>query len=592
MKDEGFDFRNLMMALILCTGVLLVWQVTYEMPKRKQLQQVMAETQKREAVEKTQRMRANRAAAAGDEEAVPATREGRLALSPRLPIDSPRVHGSIALRGARFDDLTLSAYRQALDKTSPPVILLSPSGGADANFAQFGWLAAEKGVKLPDDRTLWKADRDILRPGEPVTLTWDNGEGQLFSLIIALDSHYMFSVTKKVENRGKTAVTLSPYSLINRAHVEPAGKTAMIVHQGPIGVFGGALVETDYASLREETKRTVEDTAAWLGFSDKYWLTALVPDMDARLTANFSYYRQKNIDRYQADMLGSSLTVEPGQSAEVSMRMFAGAKEMRPLDAYAEGGLGAQNARSIPLFDRAVDLGTLYFLTKPMLWLLAYFFEHTGNFGIAILLLTVAVKLLMYPLANKAYHATTQMRDLQPEMVRIRERVGNDKVRMNQEIMSLYRREKVNPASGCLPVLVQIPVFLALYKVLMVAIEMRHAPFFAWIHDLSAPDPSNFFTLFGLIDWNPPALLHIGVLPILMTVTMAIQMKQQPKPADPVQAKIITYMPYIFLVIFASFPAGLVLYWVWSNILSIIQQMVITKRHHAAQQKRERKKAA
>ncbi len=338
-------------------------------------------------------------------------------------------------------------------------------------------------------------------------------------------------------------------------------------------MFDGVLTETTYQKLVEKKEESFENTSGWLGITDKYWLTALAPESPG-FTAHFSYYTSKGLDRYQADYAGAEETVAPGQSASHTLRFFAGAKELPVLDAYARD-------YHITLFDRAVDFGIYYFLTKPIFLTLNYFYQHIGNFGIAIMLLTVLIKLIMFPLANKSFTAMSQMKRLQPQLEEIKKRAGDDKMQLQKDMMALYKREKVNPAAGCLPMLIQIPVFFSLYKVLFVTIEMRQAPFALWIHDLSVPDPLNIFTLFGLIHWTPPTVMHLGVLPILFCITMVVQQKLNPPPADPVQAKVFSYMPFIFLFMFATFPAGLVLYWTWSNLLSIAQQKLIMVRYNA-----------
>ena len=336
-------------------------------------------------------------------------------------------------------------------------------------------------------------------------------------------------------------------------------------------MLAGTLEEIDYDDLREDGPIELPSQGGWLGITDKYWLASLVPDQESELVANFRHYIAEGQDRYQVDYLRPAMTVPPGETIEVTDRLFAGAKEVGLLDFYA-------NEYGIPLFDRAVDFGWFYFLTKPIFHILHFFYQLLGNYGLAILLLTLLVKLLFYPLANKSYRAMSKMKKLQPEMMRLREQFGDDKMRMNQELMALYKKEQVNPMSGCLPIVVQIPVFFALYKVLFVSIEMRHAPFFGWIQDLSAPDPTSLFNLFGLVPWNPPAFLMIGIWPLLMGATMLLQTKLNPQPADPIQAKVMMLLPLMFIFLFATFPAGLVIYWTWNNVLSVAQQWVIMRR--------------
>jgi len=577
------NYTRMMLAVALAGLLLIVWQAQVEYPRRK----LIAEVTQAEA-EKAAKARAREAQIeAAKTEPVPQTHAARLAASPRIKIASDKLHGSIALKGARFDDLQLALYRMELDETSPEVTIFAPQGDEDAYFAQVGWVSPDGSTQVPNDSSLWKADQKELVAGSSVNLRWDNGQGVTFIISIALDQDYMFSVGQRVENHSKAAINVAPYAYINRSYHEPA-QHFNIMHEGPMGVLEGALKELSYQELREKGTHSYDNASGWLGITDKYWLSALIP-AEASYHTNFTYYQKSGQDRYQVDYLGSTAQIEAGGNAASALRLFAGAKEIEVLDRYT---VGDGKEAPVPLFDRAVDFGVLYLLTKPLFLLLNYFYSYIGNFGLAIMMLTIVVKLAMFPLANKAFKATTQMRDLQPEMQKLKERCGEDKQKFNQELIQLYKREKVNPASGCLPILIQMPVFFALYKVFFVTIEMRHAPFFGWIRDLSAPDSSNLFTLFGLLPWDAPGFLHLGVLPILMCATMVIQMKQQPKPTDPTQAKMMAIMPYFFLFMFTGFPAGLVLYWIWSNILSILQQIVISWRYHKYHPVGQQKKAS
>lgn len=567
---EQSNHTRIAITLLLAGFILLTWQAMVEMPRRQKLAQLHAQQMKQQELIK-QAQSKNLERTVGTASDADITRSKRLSLSPRVHLSTEKLEGSIALKGARFDDLTLSKYRLTLDSDSPPVILFSPNGDPNSYFAQAGWIAADGVTIVPDNNTLWQADRQSFGTNQPLTLRWNNGQGVTFILRVTVDENYMFTIEQHIENGSDHAITLTPYAYINRQHDEDKSqRNYAILHEGPLGVMEGGLEEIHYQDLQKKNLN-FNDASGWFGITDKYWLSAIIP-ADHTFSAQFNHYTRDSHERYQVDFLGNSKTIAPNTANETSFRMFAGAKEIRQIDAYAEGGTGQP---PIPLFDRAVDFGVLYFLTKPMFLTLNYFYTHIGNFGLSIMLLTILVKLLMFPLANKSYKSATQMRRLQPEVQKIRDRYGDDQIRMQQEMMGLWKREKVNPAAGCLPILIQMPVFFALYKVLFVTIEMRHAPFFAWIKDLSAIDPSNIFTLFGLADWHHPEWMHLGVLPILMCATMVVQMKQQPKPTDPVQAKVIGFMPYFFLIIFATFPAGLVLYWVWNNILSILQQHVI-----------------
>jgi YidC/Oxa1 family membrane protein insertase len=501
------------------------------------------------------------------------SREAALAEQPRVKIDTPRLHGSLDLLGARFDDLTLANYHETIDPKSPEVVLLTPPGTQDPYLAEFGWVAANPDVKVPGPQTRWTASGGPLSPTNPVTLTWDNGQGLIFTRTISVDPNYMFTVHDAVRNTGSAPVKLLPYGLISRTGT-PHVAGYYILHEGLIGYLGGSLQEVKYSSLSSATPLDYASNGGWLGFTDKYWLTSLIPPQDAAIKARFTHTVEGGIDRYQADYLGPEVTVAADGTADSSARFFAGAKEVNLLDAYKDSG--------IPLFDRAIDFGWFYFLTKPMFLVLQFFYQILGNFGLAILLLTLCVKLLFFPLANKSYNAMSKMKLLQPEIQKLRERFPDDKARQQQEMMALYKRVGANPLAGCLPIVIQIPVFFSLYKVLFVTIEMRHAPFFGWIHDLSAPDPTSFANLFGLLPFSPPHILMIGAWPLIMGLTMFLQQKLNPQPVDPVQARMFMLLPVVFTYMLAAFPAGLVIYWAWNNLLSIGQQWAIMRRAGAA----------
>ncbi|MBF0561902.1 MAG: membrane protein insertase YidC [Alphaproteobacteria bacterium] len=492
--------------------------------------------------------------------------------TPRVRVNTPGLHGTLSLTGGRIDDLALVKYHETIDPSSPEIKLLSPFGSANPYYAEFGWVPTVANVTLPGADTLWHADRTELTPSNPVTLTWDNGANLRFVRTIAVDENYMFTITQRVENHGTETVNLYPYGLIARVGT-PETQNYYIMHEGPLGVLDGTLKEKKYKDLKDEGAGLQEDTTGgWAGITDKYWLTALAPDQQTPVAVRYVHRLVDSMDRYQVDYLGKkAVTVLPNGSAQVVNHLFTGVKEARILDAYRDG-LG------ITKFDLAIDFGWFYFLTKPFFYALQFLHRFFGNFGLAILGLTIIVKGLFFPLANKSYRAMSKMKKLQPEMKKLQERFADDKVRLNQEMMALYKREKANPAAGCLPVVIQIPVFFSLYKVLFVTIEMRQAPFYGWIHDLSAPDPTTLFNLFGLIPYNPPAYLMIGAWPLLMGITMFLQQKLNPQPADPVQAKLFMFLPLIFTFMLAKFPAGLVIYWAWNNLLSIAQQWVIMRR--------------
>ena len=582
------DQRNIIIAFVISVAILLGFQYFYKIPRVRQA----TETASQQPANETTPASSNEAAptspavtpnAAGDETPAPpptagATAEPKsapdrataLAASPRLPIETPTIMGSIALTGARLDDLTLVKYHETVDPKSPAIILLSPPGAAHPYYARFGWAAADPAVAVPGPDSEWRADASVLRPDRPVTLSWDNGQGLRFIQRVAIDENYIFTVTQAVENKGNASVTLVPYGLLSRTGT-PKTLGYYILHEGLLGVLNGTLEEIGYKKIKEEGEKRIESTGGWLGITDKYWLAALIPTPDASIRARFLHTTRKDIDKYQADFQRQPMTVAPGAKAEVEDRFFAGAKVVQILDGY-------EAAYKITLFNRAVDFGYLWFLTRPIFFVIDYFYRLTGNFGIAILLLTVIIKGLFFPLANKSYKAMSKMKKLQPKMKEMREEFGGDKQKLQQAMMKLYKAEKVNPMSGCLPIVVQIPVFFSLYKVLFVTIEMRHTPFFGWIHDLSARDPATIFNLFGMIPVDLPSFLNIGVWPLIMGFTMYLQQRLNPQPPDPTQAKIMMMLPVVFTFMFARFPAGLVIYWTWNNLLSIAQQWTIMRR--------------
>ncbi|MFO1073477.1 MAG: membrane protein insertase YidC [Geminicoccaceae bacterium] len=564
------DQRNLIVAIVLSVAIILGFQFFYEGPRMREAQQRAEAERAATAQLETPPAAPGQApladAAVGLRTAL--TREEALAESPRVRIDNGAVHGSISLKGARFDDITLARYRETVDPTSPEIVLLSPQGSPNPYFADLGWVAGDTSVAVPGRETMWTAEGDHLSASDGVTLRWDNGQGLSFAKQVAVDQDYMFTVTRSVTNNSDKPVTLYPYGLLSRWGTPPT-LGYYILHEGPIGVFDGSLQEYKYSAVAKEGQVQFDSTGGWMGITDKYWLASLVPQQDLQLKGGFHHIPEG--DRYQVDYRGPPMTIAPGATIQVSDQLFAGAKLVTLLDKYA-------TQYHIPLFDRAVDFGWFYFLTKPIFYVLHYLHQVVGNYGIAILLLTLLVKACFFPLADKSYRAMAQMKKLQPAMTAMREKYGDDKVRLNQEMMTLYKREKVNPLAGCLPIAIQIPVFFSLYKVLFVTIEMRHAPFFGWIHDLSAPDPTSLFNLFGLLPISLPHALMIGVWPLIMGFTMWLQQKLNPQPADPTQAKVMQFLPLMFIFLFATFPAGLVIYWSWNNTLSIAQQWAIMKR--------------
>jgi len=520
-----------------------------------------------------------------------ASREAVISATPRIAIVTPRLGGSIDRKGGRIDDLTLTQYRETIDPDSPPIVLYSPSGAPDAYYAEFGWVpAAGTAAALPGHDTVWQQDGSgPLRIDHPVTLTYDNGEGLVFKRTIAVDDHYLFTIRDAVTNKGGTPVTLFPYALISR-HGAPKVLGYYILHEGLIGVMGDSGEQTEtYKKMDDKKSESWDATDVWLGFTDKYFATALLPDTDAKVRARFSAGETAGVETYQTDYLAQPQTIAPGATGSADARLFAGAKEVSVVGINFLGGIdgGYNAALNLNHFDLLIDWGWFYFITKPMFLAIDYFFHLIGNFGIAILIVTVLVKILFFPLANKSYASMAKMKAVQPEMAMIKERYADDKMKQQQAMMELYKKEQINPLAGCLPIAIQIPVFFSLYKVLFITIEMRHAPFYGWIHDLSAPDPTNIFTLGGLLPFDPTLLpmfgsfLHLGFWPAIMGVTMWVQMKLNPAPPDPTQQMIFNWMPIIFTFMLASFPAGLVIYWAWNNLLSVAQQSVIMHRNGA-----------
>jgi YidC/Oxa1 family membrane protein insertase len=580
------DQRNLILAIVLSVAILLSFQFLVREPTQvpqgqQTAQQTTQQTEKSTTPATTAgppTAEAPTAGAGGAKPSAPATltRAEIIAESPRVRIETPTLKGSISLVGGRIDDLTLTQYRETINPDSKHIVLLSPAGAKHPYFADFGWTGTHPDVRLPDATTVWQANTQVLTPDQPVTLSWNNGQGLRFEMVYSIDRNYMFTVTQRVVNDSGKPVTALPYGLISRTGT-PKVLGFYILHEGLIGVLDGTLKEIKYSTLQKESPVVGKTTGGWLGITDKYWLVALVPDQKRQVNTRFLFDSSSGADKYQTDFLYETPTIEPGASAETTSSLFAGAKQVLLLDKYEQD-------RGIDRFDLAVDFGWFYFLTKPLFFALHYINRVVGNFGVAIMILTVAVKLAFFPLANKSYASMAKMRALQPEMTKLRERFGDDKQRLNQEMMALYKKEGANPLSGCLPIVIQIPVFFALYKVMFVTIEMRQAPFFGWIHDLSAHDPTSILNGFGLLPWAVPHLgpfapLSLGAWPIIMGFTMFLQQRLNPQPPDPIQAKVFMFMPIIFTFLLARFPAGLVIYWTWNNTLSIAQQYLIMRRH-------------
>ncbi len=586
------DHKNTILAFVLSLIVVIGWEYYFARPEVEKQAQQQEQTQPNGAQPSTPAPAASAPTAPNAPSAQPPTqtRAAVIAASPRVAIDTPKLHGSIDLKGGRIDDLSLEQYRETTDPNSPAIVLLSPSGAPDAYYAEFGWVPASgTSVPMPGPDTIWKQDgTGALGLGHPVTLSYDNGQGLIFSRTIDVDDHYLFTIKEQVQNKGGSAVTLYPYALISR-HGTPPVLGYYILHEGPIGVMGDeGEQEENYKKIAEKKSESWDVTNAWLGFTDKYWAAVLVPETDAKVKTRFSAAEVGGQQTYQTDYLQQAQTIAPGASISTDARLFAGAKEVSVVGINFPLGPGGYN-QSLHLnhFDLLIDWGWFYFITKPMFLALDFFFHLVGNFGIAILIVTVLVKILFFPLANKSYASMAKMKAVQPEMAMIKQRYGDDRVKQQQAMMELYKKEQINPVAGCLPIAIQIPVFFSLYKVLFITIEMRQAPFYGWIHDLSSADPTNIFTLGGLIPFDPSILplvgsfLHLGFWPAIMGVTMWMQMKLNPAPPDPTQQMIFNWMPLIFTFMLAHFPAGLVIYWAWNNTLSVIQQSVIMHKNGA-----------
>jgi len=588
--------RNTILAVILSGIVLIAWQFFYNVP-------AMEKQRLAQQAEQAQKQAANPTPAPGTPSTTPTpssaptqapapggpvtaapiqNRAAAIAAGPRVKIETQSLSGSIALTGARIDDIALVKYRETVDPKSPAIELFSPSGTKEPFYAEFGFVpSAGSTTKMPDKDAVWKQEgAGSLTATTPITLTWNNGQGLTFKRTISLDDKYLFTIKDDVSNVGDAPVTLYPFGLISR-HGVPQVSGYYILHEGLIGVLGEkGLQEYGYKKMDETKSVEFKVTDAWLGITDKYWAATLLPSPKASVQARYSSNLVGSLRTYQTDYLLDPMTIAIGGTASTSTNLFAGAKESALVDAY-------DKQLSLNKFDRLIDWGWFYFITRPMFWLIDWFFHIVGNFGVAILLVTVLVKAVFFPLASKSYASMAKMKAVQPQLAALKDRYPDDKVKQQQEMMEIYKKEKINPVAGCLPILIQIPVFFSLYKVLFVTIEMRHAPFFGWIKDLSAPDPTNLFNLFGLFAFDPTQLpvlgyyLHLGIWPIIMGVTMWFQMKLNPTPPDPTQKLIFDWMPLIFTFMLAGFPAGLVIYWAWNNLLSVLQQSYIMKKNGA-----------
>jgi YidC/Oxa1 family membrane protein insertase len=562
--------RNLILAMAVSMAILVLWQSFFIEPQMQAEQQAQMQSQQLNLD--------------GTPQLDQIERNGQLQLElperpledvPRITISGPLLEGSLTSRGARIDDLLLKNYRVSLDEESENVRLFNRVSSQNPYFSEFGWVSQAPDQPMPSAKTVWTLLDSELTPQKPARLSWDNGNGLTFLRTIRLNDDYLITINDTITSNLDTSISLNPYGLVRRTGT-PATQGMWILHEGLLGVFDNTLKEWTYSELQDDNQAGFnydsEEQGGWAGITDKYWLSAIMPQQSE--TVKFSMRALPGSeDRYQADFLGKAIIVPAGGEVNWSGYLFAGAKKVDLLDKYEEK-LGVSQ------FDLAIDFGWFYFLTKPFFYAITYFNGLLGNFGLAVIAFTILVRLVLFPLANKSYRSMGKMRELAPKIQQLRESVGDDRTKMNQEMMALYKKEKVNPAAGCLPILLQIPVFFALYKVLYVSIEMRHAPFYGWISDLSAIDPTSLFNLFGLLPYSVdflPSFLSIGLWPVLMGITMSLQMRLNPPPPDPIQAKIFQYMPIFFTFLLATFPAGLVIYWTWNNLLSILQQWWITR---------------
>lgn len=586
MKDNN---KNVIIACVLSAMILIGWTWFFEKPRVEEQQRLAAQNatiNQQASVQKSAKTTGDQVVINNDKS--PTKVESNIPSAPasvklssrddvlketagnRIKVQTPELHGSINLKGLVFDDLTLVNYKETLTKDSKEVTLLSPNGSNSAYFVNFGYVSSNTNIAMPNENSIWKASNSALTPENPVIFTWTNNQKITFEVKVEVDEHYMFKVSQNIKNNSGANFEGFLNTNIGR-YLPEVQKASYILHEGPVGVFDGILHEKIYDDVKKKKEdNTFAAKNGWFGITDKYWLVSIAPDKNSNFETKFLYENKNYYANYQND----KFIVESGKSVTFENYLFAGAKKVSLLDDYAK-------KYGITRFDLAIDFGWYYFLTKPFFFILQFFSKLLGNYGLAILALTIFVKLAMFPLANKSFTAMAKIKQLSPKLDKIRENFKGKPIQMNKEIMELYKREKVNPVSGCLPMLIQIPVFFSLYKVLYVTIDMRHAPFYGWIHDLSAPDPTSIFNLFGLLPFEVHGILAIGIWPILMGATMIIQQSLNPAPSDPVQAKVLRILPFILIFVFATFPAGLLIYWTWSNILSITQQYYIAKKLNA-----------
>ena len=562
------DNRNLVLAIV-CSALLVIgYQIFFELPKQQALEEQALKEQK-ELI-----LTAPENSSQSQQEVETSIKDEKIINAPRISIDTPSIEGSISLAGARIDDIVLKNYTKNLDPQSSKIRLFERLNNQKPYFAEFGWIGSGT-VDLPNSSSIWTSNSSILEPGKPIILSYKSDNNLKFERIFEINENYLITITDRVMNNGSSEVTLYPYGLVRRTGL-PKVDGLFILHEGPIAVIDEKLREVDYDDLVDDGDEIIssEMKGGWIGITDKYWLAALIPDQKDNSEYAFRYSK-KSSGQWQSDWRGSSKIISPGSEIETTSHLYAGAKKLALLDEVEED-IGAYR------FDLAIDFGWFYFLTKPFFYTLNWLSKYLGNFGLAIIGLTIIIKLLFFPLANGSYRSMAKMRALQPKLTELRERYKGDQQALNKAMMEMYKSEKVNPAAGCLPIFIQIPVFFALYKVLYVTIEMRHAPFYGWINDLSAKDPTSILNLFGILpysvqNWPIPDFFQLGIWPIVMGITMWLQFRLNPTPPDPVQARIFAWMPVIFTFLLATFPAGLVIYWTINNLLSIGQQWLIMK---------------
>ena len=565
------DTRNIILATALSIGILLVWSVYFAPPPvlNEPITSELSESSDSNEIDSDLGLGSLDESIDIIEENEILSLEDSISDSDRIEINTPGISGSIRLNGLIIDDVTLKSYRKTLDENSENIRFLSPLKTGDGHEVSFGWIQAKNSdFEIPNRNTPWKliSGSNVLNLNNELIFEWKNKTGQIFQSTIELDDEYLFKITQKIINNGANGIIVNNAAKITREST-PTLSGMFILHEGLIGVLNEELEQIDYDDLAEDKVYNFDSQNGWLGFTDKYWLTALIPEQGKSFKGIFSY--DKNYSAYFRSQ--DSVIVSVGDTYQTSNNIFIGAKEAEVIDAY-------QEEYNFYNFDLSIDWGWFYFLTKPLFYIIYYLFELTGNFGVAIIILTAMTRILFFPLANWSFVSMAKMKKLQPEMTRLKELHKDDRQQQQQALMALYKKEKVNPVSGCLPILIQIPFFFAIYKMLFVSLEMRHAPFFGWIQDLSAKDPTTIFNLFGLIPWDPPSFMIIGVWPILMGLTMWIQQKLNPAPPDPIQARIFMFFPFFITILLSQFAAGLVIYWTTNNLLSIIQQWIITRR--------------